>query len=201
MTFRDEAKGLLAAEPLKKEGLDIRCHPLDVSIPSSIAAFMDFISKEYAHGLDVLINNAGIFLDKAESSVLKADLVTIHKTFQTNLYGPLLMCQTLAPFLAKKKGRIINLSSGMGQLAEMTGGYPAYRLSKTALNAVTRMLAAELPGVSVNSVCPGWVKTDMGGAGAELPVEKGADTAVWLADEADPGLTGGFYRNRKPIAW
>lgn len=203
LTARDEARGLEATDSLRKENLDIRFHPLDVSIPSSIMAFLDFMGKEYADGFDVLINNAAIFLDKAESTAVRTDLVTIHKTFQTNLYGPVLLIQTLAPFLAKKKGRIINMSSGMGQLSDMQGGVPAYRLSKTALNAVTRMFAAELKesGVSVNSMCPGWVKTEMGGPGADLSVEEGADTAVWLAAEAGPELSGGFYRKRQPIAW
>jgi NAD(P)-dependent dehydrogenase (short-subunit alcohol dehydrogenase family) len=96
--------------------------------------------------------------------------------------------------------RIVNVSSGAGQLEDMTGGYPAYRISKSGLNALTRILAYEESWVSVNSICPGWVRTDMGGRGAPRSVEKGADTAVWLATMADPP-SGGFYRDRKPIPW
>jgi NAD(P)-dependent dehydrogenase (short-subunit alcohol dehydrogenase family) len=100
-------------------------------------------------------------------------------------------------------GRIVNFASGLGQLTEMGAGTPAYRASKAALNALTRMLAAELEGsgILVNSMCPGWVRTDMGGRSAPRTVEQGADTAVWLATLPDDGPTGGFYRDRRPIAW
>ncbi len=206
LTARDQVKGMQAGDLLKKEGLDVRVHPLDVSVPSSIDSFLEFMSKEYPSGLDVLVNNAGVFLDKESTGtalVLKTSVDLAEKTFQTNVYGPLRLTQAMAPFLIKKKGRVINMSSGMGQLSEMEGGYPAYRLSKTALNALTRMFSFELKrsGVSVNSVCPGWVKTDMGGPGATRTVEQGADTVTWLAAEAGQDLTGGFYRDRKPIEW
>jgi NAD(P)-dependent dehydrogenase (short-subunit alcohol dehydrogenase family) len=100
-------------------------------------------------------------------------------------------------------GRIVNVSSGQGQLSDMGVGTPAYRVSKTALNALTRTLAAELKGsgILVNSMCPGWVRTDMGGAGAPRTVEQGADTAVWLATLPDDGPSGGFFRDRRPIPW
>jgi NAD(P)-dependent dehydrogenase (short-subunit alcohol dehydrogenase family) len=117
--------------------------------------------------------------------------------------APLHLAQALAPLLKRSGvGRIVNMSSGMGTLSEMEGGYAAYRISKAALNAVTGILAAELRGaVAVNSMCPGWVKTDMGGANAERDVSQGADTAVWLALDAPQNLTGKFLRDRKVIPW
>lgn len=203
MTGRNEALLKAAAEKLSKEKLDVRTETLDVSSPESILKFKAFIEKEYG-AIDVLINNAAIFVDRDPgASVLTADVENIQKTLETNVYGPLLLSQSLALNLAKKKGRIINLSSGMGQLKDMQGDYPAYRISKTALNALTRMLASELAksNVAVFSMCPGWVKTDMGGPNAERTPEQGADTAVWLATEAPFSLTGGFYRDRKSIPW
>lgn len=112
------------------------------------------------------------------------------------------MCQALIP-LMQGSGRVVNVSSGMGQLSEMNGGCPGYRFSKTALNALTRSLADELQHtrIKVNSVCPGWVRTDMGGAGATRSVEEGAETIVWLATLADDGPSGGFFRDKQPIPW
>ena len=123
---------------------------------------------------------------------------------ETNVYGPLLVCQALVPLMEQNGyGRIVNMSSGMGQLSDMGAGNPAYRLSKTALNAVTAMVAAGVRGsnILVNSMCPGWVRTDMGGSGAPRSVEQGADTAVWLAMLPEGGPTGGFFRDRKLIPW
>jgi NAD(P)-dependent dehydrogenase (short-subunit alcohol dehydrogenase family) len=113
-----------------------------------------------------------------------------------------MVSQALVP-LMQGSGRVVDVSSGMGQLAEMNGGYPGYRLSKAALNALTRILADELKGtgVKVNSVCPGWVRTDMGGADAPRTPEQGAETIVWLATLPDDGPTGGFFRDRQPIPW
>ena len=150
----------------------------------------------------MLINNAGI-IAKAEASALTVELATIRDTLETNALGPLHLAQTLLPLLKSGTSpRIVNMSSGMGALADNDGGYAAYRMSKTALNAVTAILAAELRGtIAVNSVCPGWVKTDMGGPHAERDVADGADTAVWLALDAPAKLTGKFVRDRKVIPW
>jgi NAD(P)-dependent dehydrogenase (short-subunit alcohol dehydrogenase family) len=128
---------------------------------------------------------------------------TVRTTFETNTLGPLQLSQTLVPLLKRSRaGRIVNMSSGMGALSDMSGGYAAYRISKAALNAVTGILAAELRGaIAVNSMCPGWVRTDMGGANAERDVSQGADTAVWLALEAPQDLSGKFLRDRKIIPW
>jgi NAD(P)-dependent dehydrogenase (short-subunit alcohol dehydrogenase family) len=123
---------------------------------------------------------------------------------ETNVYGVLRVTQALIRLMKKQNyGRIVNVSSGMGQLHDMGGGSTGYRISKTALNALTRIFASELQGTNilVNSVCPGWVKTDMGGENASLTPEQGVDTIVWLATLADGGARGGFFRNRKPIDW
>ena len=126
----------------------------------------------------------------------------MRRTFETNTLGPLMVSQALIP-LMQGSGRVVNVSSGMGQLAEMNGGYPGYRLSKAALNALTRILADELEdtSVKVNSVCPGWVKTDMGGPDAPRTPEQGVQTIVWLATLPDDGPTGGFFRDKQPIPW
>lgn len=201
MTSRSQEKGKAAFEKLRAENLDVELESLEVSSLQSIQALKLAMQNKYGR-LDVLVNNAGVFLDSPGDGVLKVETSLIDKTFQTNVFGPMLLSRELAPLMTQG-GRIINLSSGMGQLSDMGAGYPAYRLSKTALNAVTRLLATELgpQKISVNSMCPGWVKTDMGGPQAERPVEQGADTATWLASEADASLTGKFFRDRKEIPW
>ena len=201
LTARKTAAGTAAIEKLAKEKLAAEFHPLDVTDGKSITALRDFLRDRYGH-LDVLINNAGI-IAKGEDNALKVDLATVRATLETNTFGPLHLAQELVPLLrCSKSGRIINVSSGMGELNNNSGGHAAYRLSKTALNGITATLAAELRGsVAVNSVCPGWVRTDMGGPHADLDVAGGADSAVWLALDAPQKLTGKFIRERKVIAW
>lgn len=207
LTSRDARKGEAAAAGLRKAGAEVRFHPLDVTDPQSIRRLADFVEAEFGR-FDVLVNNAGVFLDPVDSpepdaaSVFRAELDTIRRSMETNVYGPLLLCQALVP-LMQGYGRIVNVSSGMGQLTEMNGGCPGYRFSKVALNALTRILADELQHtrIKVNSLCPGWVRTDMGGPHADRPVEEGADTIVWLATLPDDGPSGGFFRDRKPIPW
>jgi NAD(P)-dependent dehydrogenase (short-subunit alcohol dehydrogenase family) len=152
--------------------------------------------------LDVLVNNAGIILE-GDDSITQLEAETVTKTFQTNTLGPLLVTQAFLPLLSQSnRPRVISVSSGGGQLAEgMDTWAPAYCLSKTSLNAVTGLFAAALPDFSINAVCPGWVRTDMGGANATRSVEEGADTMVWLATEAPANLTAKFLRDRKAIAW
>jgi NAD(P)-dependent dehydrogenase (short-subunit alcohol dehydrogenase family) len=150
----------------------------------------------------VLVNNAGIYIDR--NSVFDTQIDTLQETMETNVYGVLRVTQALIPLMKKQNyGRIVNVSSGAGQLSDMQGGLPGYRISKAALNALTRIFASELQGTNilVNSVCPGWVKTDMGGSNAPLTPEQGVDTIVWLATLVDDSPTGKFFRNRKLIAW
>jgi NAD(P)-dependent dehydrogenase (short-subunit alcohol dehydrogenase family) len=203
LTARDEKKGGTAAKKLRGEGLEVDFHVLDVTSEASIRALARWVETTCKR-CDVLVNNAGIMADPRGSRVLDSSLDTWHETLETNVIGPLMMIQALVPLMKKNGyGRVVNMSSGQGQLSDMGPGTPAYRVSKAALNALTRTLAAELGsgGILVNSMCPGWVKTDMGGSGAPRTVEQGADTAVWLATLPDGGPSGGFFRDRKPIAW
>ncbi|XWK90649.1 MAG: SDR family oxidoreductase [Phormidium sp.] len=205
LTSRDESKGKAAAEKLQSEGLDVSSYQLDVTNAESIEKLAQFIRNQFGK-LDILVNNAAIALDFSAdgSSVFQAKISTIQPTIETNLYGPLLICQVLIPLMqVNNYGRVVNVSSGAGQLQEMKSAYPAYRMSKTALNSLTKMFAYELQeaNILVNSVCPGWVKTDMGGQNAPRTTEQGADTIVWLATLPDDGPTGGFFRDRQPIPW
>jgi len=203
LASRDEAKGQLAAQRLRKEGLDLNVMRLDVTDHDGIRAFAGQVEKNFG-GVDILVNNAGIMADPKGTRVLDSEVETYRRTLEVNFYGPLVLCQTLVPIMKRRGGgRIVNLSSGLGQLSDMGQGTPAYRVSKTALNALTRTLAAELKGTNilVNSMCPGWVRTDMGGPDAPRPVEQGADTALWLATLPDDGPTGGFFRDRQPMPW
>jgi NAD(P)-dependent dehydrogenase (short-subunit alcohol dehydrogenase family) len=207
LTSRDRARGQAAVDELRAQGLEVRFHPLDVTDAGDIDRLRGFLANEYGR-LDVLVNNAGVFLDSiggsdpSAGSVFRTDIDTVRATMETNLYGPLRVCQALIP-LMQGSGRVVNVSSGMGQLSEMNGCCPGYRFSKTALNALTRILADELHStrIKVNSVCPGWVRTDMGGPNATRTVEEGAATIVWLATLADDGPGGGFFRDREPIPW
>lgn len=203
LTSRNAAKGKAACKTLRDAGLPVEYRKLDVTSARSIKALADFVAKQFGR-VDILVNNAGIMIDPPGARILDSDLKTYRDTFETNVLAPLALIQALLPLMKKRKyGRIVNLSSGLGQLSEMAGGTPAYRISKTALNAVTRIVAAETRGanVLVNSMCPGWVKSDMGGPNAPRTVAQGADTAVWLATLPDNGPTGGFFRDRKPIPW
>ena len=206
LASRDPEKGETAAAALRGEGLDVTPHPLDVTDPMSIERLARFIERQFGR-LDILVNNAGVFEDSSGgepegASAFRSDPAIVRRTFETNTLGPLMVSQALIP-LMQGGGRVVNVSSGMGQLAEMNGGYPGYRLSKAALNALTRILADELEdtGVKVNSVCPGWVKTDMGGPDAPRTPEQGVETIVWLATLPDDGPTGGFFRDKQPIPW
>jgi NAD(P)-dependent dehydrogenase (short-subunit alcohol dehydrogenase family) len=153
--------------------------------------------------LDVLVNNAGV-LDDNDDTISDLPAERLRRMFETNTIGPLLVTQTFIPLLRKSSAaRIINVSSGVGRLTSMSPAVPAYGISKTALNGVTGKFAAELKrsGIAVNSVDPGWVRTEMGGSEAPRSVEQGADTIVWLATEAPQSMTGQFLRDRKPIPW
>ena len=205
LTARRADLGQTAADGLASDGLDVRFHALNVTDPASVRKLADDLRAEYGR-IDCLVNNAGTFPDpppaSESSSIFKADLDTIRRGLETNALGPLQVSQALIPLMAGR-GRVVNVSSGMGQLSDMNGCCPGYRLSKTALNAVTRILADELrnTAIKVNSVCPGWVRTEMGGSEAPLSVEEGARGIVWAATLPDDGPSGGFFRHGSPIPW
>jgi NAD(P)-dependent dehydrogenase (short-subunit alcohol dehydrogenase family) len=202
LTSRNEQKGRTAVRVLQHEGLEVAYHPLDVTSAESIARLKDIMVAEHGR-VDVLVNNAALDLDEGES-VFEVKLETFRTTMETNVYGPVALCQAFVPGMIERGyGRVVNVSSRSGQFSSMTGSTPSYRMSKAALNALTVMVAEATRGVNVlvNSVCPGWVRTDMGGPGAQRSVEQGADTIVWLACLPDGGPTGGFFRDCKLISW
>lgn len=203
LTSRNESKGRAAVEALRAEGLDVDYRQLDVTGEHAAKVLAHDLTESYGR-CDVLVNNAGVMLDPRGSRILDSKLATYRETLETNFFGPLRLIQALVPLMKKGGyGRIVNISSGQGQLSDMGTGTPAYRVSKTALNALTRTCAAELTGsgIFINSMCPGWVRTDMGGAAAPRALPQGADTAVWLATLPKHGSSGGFFRDRKPIPW
>lgn len=185
-----------AAEAARKIGHGALSHALDTADGESIAAITAWLTR-----LDVLVNNAAILLDEGES-ILTTTAETFESTMRANALGPLLMTQAVAPLLrCSPAARVVNVSSGAGQISSMTSYAPAYSISKAALNAITVMLASVLPFARVNCVDPGWVRTDMGGPHAPRGVEKGGETIVWAATLPDDGPTGGFFHDRKRIAW
>lgn len=198
---RTPEKAKQAARSLQAERLTVEPLVMDVSNPDSIKAAAQDLSL-HVDCVHALVNNAGIYLDQ-QSRGIDADPDVVITTFQTNALGPLLVARALLPLMEKAGGaQVINVSSGMGQLTDMNGHAAGYRMSKVALNAVTRMLAEELAPakISVNSICPGWVRTDMGSDRAPRTPEQGADTIVWLA-AGEAGATGSFFRDRKVIPW
>jgi NAD(P)-dependent dehydrogenase (short-subunit alcohol dehydrogenase family) len=197
---RELAKGEEAAHEL---GQNVTAVQLDVTDEDSIVAAVASVERDLER-LDVLVNNAGIVGGGWSTNAVDADLDEVRRTLETNLFGAWRLTEEALPLMRKNGyGRIVNISSGMGQLSDMGGHSPAYRLSKTGLNVLTRMLTAELgeENILVNSVCPGWVRTDMGTQSARVSVQEGADTPVWLATLPDDGPRGGFFRNREPIPW
>jgi NAD(P)-dependent dehydrogenase (short-subunit alcohol dehydrogenase family) len=202
LTARNAEKARAAAAKIKSVG-HVEPVALDVSEPRSIERAAAEVSQRHDH-LDVLINNAGINYDTWET-VENADIDgTVVETIRTNLLGPWRLCQAFLALLRKSRaGRIVNVSSESGSLASMSAGPPAYQVTKAALNAFTRTLAGELRGtrILVNSVCPGWVATDMGGAGAPRSASEGAAGIIWAATLPANGPTGGFFRDGKPLPW
>ena len=203
---RNSDAGVAAVQKLNKEGEnedygEITVLKIDVSKPDSIRSAAEEFSRK-SDRLDTLVNNAGILLD-GDKDVLTVTPATFETTLRTNTLGALLVAQAFVPFLKKSDSpRIVNVSSGGGQLAGGADGWaPAYCISKTALNGVTAQLAAALPKFAVNSVCPGWVRTDMGGPNATGSVGEGATGIVWLAVDAPQNETGKFWRDRKVIPW
>jgi NAD(P)-dependent dehydrogenase (short-subunit alcohol dehydrogenase family) len=203
VTGRDPDAAERAADELRDGGrLSLQPEQLDVADPGSVERLRERLGAEPGR-LDALVNNAGV-MGEIATNASTAPLDDAHETMETNLFGSWRLARAMLPLLRRSgHGRIVNVSSGAGQLSDMNGGYPGYRISKTALNALTRVLSNEegANGILVNSMCPGWVRTDMGGRNAPRSVEEGADTAVWLATLPDNGPTGGFFRNREPIPW
>jgi len=202
LTSRDEAKGRAAAGKLADEGLELAYHQLDVADPDSIERVRDFVESTYGR-LDILVNNAAIYIDERHS-LLALDYDVLQSTMQTNAYGPLLLTQAFVPLMHRNNfGRIVNVSSGIGELSDLGSSWPAYRLSKIFLNLQTRIIAGELEGnnILVNAMCPGWVRTEMGGPGATRDIEQGTDTIVWLALLPDDGPQGSYFRDRQLIEW
>jgi NAD(P)-dependent dehydrogenase (short-subunit alcohol dehydrogenase family) len=201
LTARDAAKARSAAERLAEVGT-VEPLAMDVADGPSIQRAAAEVASRHGY-LHVLVNNAGINYDTWET-VENADINgTVMETITTNLLGAWRVCQAFLPLLRKTRaGRIVNVSSESGSLAEMGAGPPAYQVTKAALNALTRTLAGELreAGILVNAVCPGWVATDMGGSGGR-PVAQGAASVVWAATLPDNGPTGGFFRDGKPLPW
>lgn len=196
---RDVAKGEAAAASLNHASIVVR--QLDVTDAASIQRLSAWVEAEYGV-LDVLVNNAAIHYDTWQSAS-SPDFTVVREAFETNVYGAWQMVLSFLPLLRKSQhGRIVNVSSESGSLATMGGETPAYSMTKVSLNALTRMLAAELrhDGILVNAVCPGWVATDMGGAGGR-PVREGAASVLWAVTLPDSGPTGGFYRDGRPLPW
>lgn len=200
LTSRKPDDGAKAMESIGN--LDVLYHPLDVTDATSVDSIQTYIKTQF-NRLDALINNAGINYDswqKAET----ADLGNVRETFETNFFGVWRMCMAFIPMMKQHQfGRIVNVSSGAGALEGMAGGTPGYGTSKAALNALTIKLAKELHEhkILVNAVCPGWVRTKMGGTQAPRSVEQGAKGIVWAAELPDDGPTGGFFRDGKKISF
>jgi len=200
---RDMTKGRAAAEDLCREGYEATFIHIDVTDPVSIKNASGTFSQKADH-LDVLINNAAILNDHGEN-IIKLNAEMLDRTLRANVNGPVLVTQYFLPYLEKSPsgGRIINVSSGAGSLSRMTTYAPAYSISKTALNAVTKQFAGALrdQNIAVNCVDPGWVRTDMGGPGANRSVEQGAETIVWLAADAPQTETGKFWHDKREMDW
>jgi len=199
MGSRDAEQGRAAASSLP-EGVVV--HQLDVADPGSVEGLARSVEEEFGR-LDILVNNAAISNDEGQSGA-DADLDRVKEALEANLFGAWRLCELAIPMMRRNGyGRIVNVSTGLASLEDMGGGSPGYRVSKTALNVLTRILASELrgSGILVNAVNPGWVQTDMGGSGATRTVEEGADALVWAATLPNNGPNGGFFRDREPVTW
>lgn len=201
LTSRSESGRAVASE-LKERGLDVTFHQLDVDDGQSIAELAEFVGGQYGK-LDVLVNNAGIHYDTFQNT-MTADFNIVEEAIRVNTLGPWRLSKALYPYLkASGHARVVNVSSSSGSFVDSWPGTPAYSLSKTALNMFTLKMAADVKedGILVNSVCPGWVRTAMGGDEAPRSPEEGARSVVWAALIPDDGPTGGFFRDGAAIAW
>lgn len=203
LTARKWEAGRVATEKLVAEHLPVEFQQLDVTDAASVGQLRTFLDSKFGR-LDILINNAAIVLMDKDGDILSISLDTVRETMETNCYGPLLICQAMIPLLHKSsRPRLINVSSTAGSIAHMGPDWAAYRMSKTYLNAMTAAIASKLKDtpIVVTTMCPGWVKTDMGGPKAPRTVEQGADTIIWLALEAPPSVHGKFLQDRESFPW
>ncbi|CAE78346.1 SDR family NAD(P)-dependent oxidoreductase [Bdellovibrio bacteriovorus] len=206
MAMRNPDKAQKTLNGLTMKGLDVVPMKLDLSQEKSITDFVEVVKREYGF-VDVLINNAGILIDSEDggnSSLFKTKASTLQKTFVTNTLGPFLLTQKIFPLMKQEGyGRIVNVSSGMAQLSEKQTASASYRISKTGLNMVTNLFASEVDGedICVNSVSPGWVRTDMGGPHADRSVEQGIKGLLWAATLPKGGPNGGFFQDGEAINW
>lgn len=202
LTSRNEADGKAAVASLINEGGDLIYHQLDVSDSGSIERLKAFVNDNF-YQCDILVNNAGVFLDRSVS-IFELSTLTLQDTLEINFLGALNMCREFLPMMQKSGyGRIVNVSSSMGSISNMGGGSAAYKLSKLSMNGMTRIMADEIKdgNIKINTMAPGWVRSDMGGANAPRSLAQGADTIIWLATLPDDGPTGGFFEDRAPAAW
>jgi NAD(P)-dependent dehydrogenase (short-subunit alcohol dehydrogenase family) len=201
LTARDPAEAAAAATGLGGPDAGVLAHQLDVTDDSSVRRLADWVTGELGRA-DILVNNAGGHW--FHHSAADADISLVEGALATNLVGAWRMCTALVPLMRSRGyGRIVNVSSGAGSFSAPSIGTPAYTVSKCALDMLTLVLGRELEGtgILVNAACPGWVRTRIGGAGADRSVEEGADTPVWLATLPDDGPTGGLFRDRQPTDW
>jgi NAD(P)-dependent dehydrogenase (short-subunit alcohol dehydrogenase family) len=199
LAARDPVAGEQAASSLRQQGWNAAAVRLDLTDQGSLVAAVREVESSGRH-VEILVNNAGVLHEKPLLELTEAEIA---ESIAVHITGPLVLVRLTAPgMMAGRYGRIVNVSSGWGSFAEGLGGPGDYGVTKAALNALTVRLAAELPRfIKVNAMCPGWVRTRMGGPGAPRTPEEGADTAVWLATLGEDGPTGGFFRDRKRIAW
>lgn len=202
VTARDAGRGAGAVQTLCAEGIEAHFQPLDVTAPADVAQAARFVEDELGR-LDALVNNAAVAIDPHEA-LAEVDLEVMRRTLETNLFGALRCCQAFLPLMRRQgSGRIVNVSSGRGSFSRLAAGGPCYRISKTALNAVTVILADETKdtNVLVNAMTPGWVRTRLGGIKAPRSTTEGAETAVWLATLPDGGPHGKFFKDRQEFPW
>lgn len=201
-TCRNPHDGQIALMDMAEYVRLLDFHPLEVSDNDSVAALTSYITRKYGY-LDILINNAGVNYDTWQRAA-KVAISEVEYTIDVNLIGPWRMCNGCIPLIRKRGGgRIVNVSSGAGTIANQDGSTPAYSLSKNGLNMLTKSLAADLQGsgIVVAAADPGWVRTDMGGNQATKSPEEGADTIIWLATDAPANVSGGLFHNRERVDW
>jgi len=202
LTARDAERGAAAAADLRGEGLEVHFNRLDVADPDAARAAAAFVESTLGR-LDALVNNAAVSLDP-EAALETVDPELMRQTLEANFLGALRCCQAFLPMMRRQGyGRIVNVSSGRGSFSKLAAGGPCYRISKTALNALTVVLADELKetNVLVNAMTPGWVRTRLGGIKAPRSTAEGAEAAVWLATLPDDGPRGKFFRDREEFPW